>query len=310
MVPLLTEALLQPLFAAHELAQVSALVKAETCSPLARLVDELHTAAYRTGLGNPLFHNDERVIGADEIREFWRDRLSKGTLAVIGHGCGEEELVGAVEEAVGSSYQATGTGVDTTKGGVNVTSKFHGDSARANGAGFQGVAIGIDVSRDVFAGRVMAELLNNRPNVRYGSPHSLTAGISAHVDTALFEYSDAAMLGVFIHHSNDAALVNTSAVEVSKVLKQLAANGVDPAQWQRALVQAKSKAVPTERGEWMTQQIAQIGVGAVPVSERETLSGLTKLDPTHVQALSKQAKRAFAVWGNTRVLPYPDDLLI
>lgn len=185
------------------------------------VMDRLHFAAFRHGLGNPLYPQ----IGDLEVQDvlgFADKNLAPGKVALVGYGVGHQELA--------SSASHSWANVNLSKSAPEVVaSKYYGGESFDFGVSphvhyalaFQGAS---QSSSDYFTSLVLSQLLgdNISPSVKYGTNLSLLNGIkNAEANTFSLSYSDAGLLGVYLK-ADDSAAVSAAVKEAVKVLKDVA----------------------------------------------------------------------------------------
>lgn len=159
-----------------------------------RAIDLLHAAAYRKGLGNALFANENTVrdINDDVLQAYINNNFIPSRAAIVGLGVDHQLLLDA------AGYVQLRSGTETS-----APSKFHSDDARVNEStewatvaiGTEGAALsnpkealafavlqqvaGVNSSSITGLGKVVAGALGN-------SPHAVTALNASYTDSGLF----------------------------------------------------------------------------------------------------------------------------
>jgi predicted Zn-dependent peptidase len=248
------------------------------------------------------------------VAEFLQERIKEGAVSVVGYGVDHDTLVESVESAF-AGFESIGTGVNTVPASV-----FHaGDVRVAHGGSDQYLAIAVDSSTNVHAGRVLAELLNADPSVAWGNSHGVFGPYiskhNVHASAVSLNYSDAALVAV-VFKGKDAHAVRSMVKESFKdVFSKIARSGegIADADWTRAVNRARMNLVlerETRDGRMKAWE-AQMGMGGSVVNLGEGLAGIEQVTKQQVVDVVKKALSghvATAAVGNTRVLPYAQDL--
>ncbi|RKP13005.1 Metalloenzyme, LuxS/M16 peptidase-like protein [Piptocephalis cylindrospora] len=304
----LSESILHPRFAHHELAAVQRLVAAETAqamaSPEALLTDILHRAAYRSGLGNSLYAHQS--LNEEQVKNYLGSRSSAG-ISVVANGADHATLSSLVQEAFNAS---------SISGSASPPSSiFHGGEERSFLPGANHFAIAWDVQNSRAPATILEKLLGSSgPRVRWGEGVSPLASLSTRLaDTTVtalqFTYTDAALLTLATSGPRAAEAAKSAVAELRKV----AEGSITSESLSRAIKTAKMDFVSgRELGPDRALSIASdAGLGVKRVGFADIHSALDSVTAQQVQDLAKsllKAKPATAAVGNLNALPYANDL--
>ncbi|KAJ3020385.1 ubiquinol-cytochrome c reductase core subunit 1 [Thoreauomyces humboldtii] len=321
-VPLLFDNLFNTSFHAYEFLLHRPDVIAETASSLAdptiKVLDTLHQAAFRTGLGNSLFASASAAKGLKRahLQEFAAKHLTADRIAVVGNGVAHEDLKPLVEEAVKKFQDRIAKSSTATK-----ASEFKGSEIRleAGPKSISHYAVAFPsvpfTDAKYPAALVLRAILDGSKRLKWGN-HSGSAGALASASTAntnvtAFEagYSDAGLIGFYIQGpAEDIKGVATKSVSALKGLSSKISD--------EALARAKKVAIVDAEGaltrDAQVQEIAKqvLSNGSI-LSYADLAAAINKVTVEDIQKLVKtavKAKPAVVAYGNLLKLPYADEL--
>ncbi|RKP01805.1 hypothetical protein CXG81DRAFT_5295, partial [Caulochytrium protostelioides] len=325
--PVLVEQIFNPSFQPHEFLDARALVEAETQAALAdpqtKIVDLLHAAAFRGGLGHSLFASHDAVASLTraDLQDFASKYFTAENLAVVGLGVHADDLATQVARSLDTVDIKAGAKA-TAAPAVAHSGEIRVDAGAGHASGYYALGfVAADVAAHSKAAHALAVLrfvLDASGTINRGS----VAGATSLLKPAVVEggaqsarafsaqYSDAGLLGVVLH--GDAARLGAGAQVAVDALKAIAAGRLDAA----ALTRAKKACVvaadgPEARLETLLRagrEVLHAGKVQTPAQLAEAFEAVSASD---VQAVAKTllARRPAAVaLGNVRRLPYSADL--
>ncbi|KAJ1722404.1 ubiquinol-cytochrome c reductase core subunit 1, partial [Coemansia erecta] len=192
-------------FAEHEFREVARLVAFESLSARhnaeTRVLDGLHQAAFRGGLGNSLYALESSpVASGDKVRQYAQSVVVPGRIAVVGTGVDAQELAALVAESPLGSLAASGpagpqAAAAQAVGGVQ--------QVYESAAPVSHYALGF-TTKDAASVQPLAALLNASSRVKWSSSGGstslahLAASSGFGIAPFAFGYSDAGLVGVVV----------------------------------------------------------------------------------------------------------------
>ncbi|KAF9317137.1 ubiquinol-cytochrome c reductase core subunit 1, partial [Podila horticola] len=233
----------QTKFTEHELHSVATEVAAEChlaeSTPEIAVIDALHNAAFRNGLGNSVYAASYSDISTEDLKKFASENFVANKVALVATGVSEAELKSLADSAfshVAAGSAAKAEGAKYYGGDVRVA---HSSSVGHVAVAFQGAAAG---TPDFYTAQVLRSLLGGDRFVKWStsgvSPLSAAAGKIGHgaqISAFNYGYSDAGLFGVYAQASNKDI---TEAAKVAVASLKAAAKSVSADEFKRALAQA------------------------------------------------------------------------
>ncbi|KAI9229871.1 MAG: Metalloenzyme, LuxS/M16 peptidase-like protein [Piptocephalis tieghemiana] len=304
----LSDSVLQPKFAHHELAAVQNQVASETSHALASseslLTDILHRAAYRSGLGHSLYAHQPLTI--EQIKAYLATRSSAG-ISVVANGADHASLSSLVQEAFAEASPSSSPS--------SSPSTFHGGEERAVLPGASHFAIAWDVQHSRTTATILEKLLGSSgPRVRWGEGVSPLASLSSRLaDTSVtalqLSYTDASLFSLAVAGPRASEAAKAAIAELRKV----ADGSISSEALSRAIKIAKMDLVSARESSLdralSIASDAGLGIKRTPLVEAS--SALDSVSAQQVQDLAKsllKSKPATAAVGNPNALPYANDL--
>ncbi|EJD55050.1 LuxS/MPP-like metallohydrolase [Auricularia subglabra TFB-10046 SS5] len=298
-------------FLAHELSEdVLPVVAAEAAeaaaTPAVRALDLAHAAAFRSGLGASLFAPEHAEYAAEDVKAFARSAFSAGNVAVVGTGISAETLSHVFQPALKDAAAAPATRASAYFGGEN--------RAAGPAHGLQTLFVGYGTTAPAAEHAVLAALLSPTPAVKWSagaSPLAQALPRGARVESVLFSYSDAALLGFLVQapRAEDARAAAKAAVDA---LKAAAAKAPSAEELKGAVARARFRAAfAQDTREGLVAALAPGLLGGPSVSLESTLSALSSVNAAAVSkaaATLTKAKPTFVAVGNLHEIPYPDEI--
>ncbi|KAI9102620.1 Metalloenzyme, LuxS/M16 peptidase-like protein [Phlyctochytrium arcticum] len=318
-VPTLIDNLLNKHFYPYELFQTTPAVVEETqtvlSDPSVKVVEALHQAAFRSGLGNPLYASSAAAGGVKRahIQDFASKYFTADRIAIVGHGVSHQDLQPLVEEAL-AKYQLSKSSV-----GTPAPSKFRGGELRFEAGpkseshyavAFPSVGF---TDSNYAASLVLKALLDGAKRTKWGK-NSGTTGLLSQAATentsvAAFEtgYSDAGLVGFYIQGPADEvkAVAQKSLAAFKSIADKASADALTRAK-KIAIVDAE----PSTR-EASLAALAKDAFSGKKASSQQLIDAINKVSAADVQKLAKaaiSAKPAVVAYGNLLKLPYADEL--
>ncbi|KAI8922426.1 Metalloenzyme, LuxS/M16 peptidase-like protein [Powellomyces hirtus] len=302
----------------HQRPHVIEQAAASLADPTTKVLDSLHQAAFRTGLGNSLFATAPAAknLKRAHLQDFAAKYFTADRIAVVGNGVSHNDLKPLVEEALAKfqariSKSSTKTEVSKFKGGeIRIEAGPKSESHFA--VAFPSVAY-TDASYP--AALVLRAILDGSKRLKWGnasgSAGALASAATPKTVVSAFEagYSDAGIIGFYVQGAADE--VKGVAAKSMSALKGLASKVSE-----EALARAKKVAiVDAEAALSRDTQVQEIAKQVFATGNLQTTADLAaainKVTVADIQKLAKSAssaKPAVVAYGNLLKLPYADDL--
>ncbi|KAJ3160179.1 ubiquinol-cytochrome c reductase core subunit 1 [Geranomyces michiganensis] len=323
-VPLLFENLFNSHFYPYEFLQTRPAVieqaNASLADPTVKVLDSLHQAAFRTGLGNSLFATAPaaKALKRADLEAFAAKYFTADRIAVVGAGVSHEDLKPLVEEAVAkfsdriakASSAATVAPSKFRAGEIRIEA---GPKAQAHYAvAFPSVAY---TDAKYPAALVLRALLDGTKRLKWGSGSgsagALSSAATPQTTVTAFEagYTDAGIIGFYVQGAaNEVKGVANKSVAAFKGLASKVSD--------EALARAKKSAIVDAEAalsrDVQVQEIAKsvFATGKV-LTTADLAAAINKVTAADIQKLAKDAtaaKPAVVAYGNLLKLPYSDEL--
>ncbi|KAJ1945294.1 ubiquinol-cytochrome c reductase core subunit 1 [Linderina macrospora] len=294
----------------HEFRDIAKLVAFESLSarssPATRLVEGVHQAAFRNGLGNSLYALESSpVASGDAVRQYAEAALTAGRVAIVGTGIDSAALAAIVSESKLAAIPASSASTLSTP-----ASKFNGGVQQIydSASSVSHYALAFEGAQDASTTRVLANLLSGERRLKWNTGVSPLAKLAAEEGFGLqsfqSSYSDASLVGVVVSAPN--AKIQEAVEKVARTIQtQIASPSAETVQ--RAVAAAKvdvSEALATRAGKRAALAQAAFGRAA---------EATESVDAAAAQAASAAAK-AFkskpvgAAVGLSQATPYVDTL--
>lgn len=306
---LLKKAITGQEFRPWEIADNIPRILAELASvpPQAKVLDLIHRAAFRSGLGNSVFARafDVKKIGSETIQHYACTNLVAENAAVAGCGLAHGSL----------SAFAESLDLKTGSGGNPAPSKYGGGEVRVDEhlplvhTVVASEAPGLN-SADALAYAVLRYALGAGPSVKYGEgsgPLAKVGGDCAAAKALSIAHSDAGLFGIYI-----AAKPASAKQAVESAVKALK-GGVTEQDVARGKAQLKSAILfAADSCQGIVEDLAgQSLLSPSPRTATELAEEVSKISTQQVQqALQKviSGRKSLAAVGNTSYVPYLDEL--
>ncbi|GJJ68558.1 ubiquinol-cytochrome c reductase core subunit 2 [Entomortierella parvispora] len=307
----------QTKFADHEFHAVAEEVAAERSvaesSPEVAVVEALHAAAFRNGLGNSVYASPYADISTEDLKAFAAKNFVANKISLVATGVSEAELKSLADSAF--SHVAAGSASQVE------AAKYFGGDVRVGAAtdaghvavAFQGAAAG---TPEFYTAQVLRSLLGGDRFIKWStagvSPLSAAAGKIGHgaqISAFNFGYSDAGLFGVYAKADHKDI---TEAAKTAVGALKAASKSVSDEEFKRALAQAKFETASRyETRVASTEVLAEQALQGQKVSVSESLAALDKVqvgDVSKFAAKLLNSKPTTVVLGKTSELPYGDAL--
>ncbi|XP_069688022.1 COP9 signalosome complex subunit 1-like [Periplaneta americana] len=283
-------------------------------SPHARLLDLLHKAAYRTGLGNSLFC-PKYLVGShssESLQHYVKSLFTTNRAAVVGAGIQQEDLV----------CFAQNLALESGAGPADIATKYSGGEQRIDAAGsLAHVAVAVEGAslkntKEALAFAVLQYALGTGPAVKWGaSAGSLARAVNAAVA------SEPVAVTAFNASYTDSGLFGFVASSPGKVagqvletaLKQLRSGNLSSGDITRGKNQLKAAILLCDESN--ASLVEEIGVQAVllgnVLSSSAIASVVDSVTDAEVNAAAnkvKSGKLSLAAIGKLNCVPYLDQL--
>ncbi|KAJ2489049.1 ubiquinol-cytochrome c reductase core subunit 1 [Coemansia sp. RSA 2050] len=244
-------------FSEHEFRDIARLVRFEALgareNPQARVLDGVHQAAFRGGLGNSLYALDSSpVCTGDAVREYAQSAMQGGRVAVVATGVDAATLAALVAESKLAGLAGGAAAAAAAAAAADSRARFTGGGHQiyesAAPVSYYALAFGSEPS----AAPVLASLLGAQRRLKWGAGSSPLAklafaeGFSA--ESFSFSYSDAALVGV---------LVSAPSAQIKSAVEKVA--GVIQTSVAKAAPEAVARAVAAVRLDAAEAQATQQG---------------------------------------------------
>ncbi|KAF8984883.1 ubiquinol-cytochrome c reductase core subunit 1 [Entomortierella lignicola] len=306
----------QTKFADHEFHSVANEVVAEVtaaeASPEVTVVEALHNAAFRNGLGNPIYAAPYSEISTEDLRKFAADNFVGNKISLVATGISEAELKNLADSAF--SHVASGSAAATE------ASKYYGGDVRVAhnsslghvAVAFEGAAAG---TPEFYTAQVLRSLLGGDHFVKWStgvSPLAAAAGKigrGTQITAFNFGYSDAGLFGIYAQADHASV---TEAAKAAVASLKAASKSVSAEDFKRALAQAKFETASRfETRISTTEVLAAQAISGQKVNASESIAALDKVQAGDVSKLAAKllsSKPTTVVLGKTSELPYGDAL--
>ncbi|KAJ2559832.1 ubiquinol-cytochrome c reductase core subunit 1 [Coemansia sp. RSA 1933] len=257
----------------HEFRDIAKTVAFESLSartsPATRLVDGIHQAAFRTGLGNSLYAlPSSPVATGDAVRQYAQTALASNRVAVVATGVGAQQLADLVGQSA-LSMLAPQAPLPAS------ASKFVGGTQQIYESASPVSHYALAFAAEPATAPLLASLLGAQKRMKWSTGISPLAKLAASEGIAAeafsFAYSDAGIAGVLV--SAPTAQIKDAVEKVAAVVqKDIATASAEAVQ--RAVAAAKLDAAETMATLKGTQlalaQVALLGQSPVTLESIET----------------------------------------
>lgn len=286
--------------------------------PQMKLLDKLHSSAFRKGLGNSIYCEEHRVYSKDQLSDYINSNFVGEKISIVAIGCNHDELVKSVSVNFGSIPKGSPANVQKQKyfGGeqrIETDAKLTHAALAIEGAGHS--------SKDITTFGILQYLIGSSPFVKRGS-NTISSRINRAVASSTenpftacslnISHSDSGIFGVYtITEPKDSSRALRAVVGELKAISEGKVKNED---FLRARNQLKAGILMTsENKEFLGEDIAnQILSGGTYKSPEEICSNVDSVQLKDVQkaASAFMAKKcSYVVCGDCSSAPYYDELI-
>ncbi|KAJ2580270.1 ubiquinol-cytochrome c reductase core subunit 1 [Coemansia sp. RSA 1836] len=264
-------------FSEHEFRDIQRLVKFESLgareNPVARVIDGVHQAAFRSGLGNSLYALDSSpVVTGDAVRQYARDAVQPRKVAVVATGVDAVTLAALVAESkLAALTDDATTVVDSVK--AKYTGGVHQIYESAAPVSHYALAFASDAA----SAPVLASLLGAQRRLKWGAGGAgplaklaFSEGFS--VESFSFAYSDAALVGVLV--SAPSTLIKTAVEKVATIVQSDVAKASSESVLRAVAATRLDAADAQDTQSGVIRELSKLALGLGPLYTMETVDSV------------------------------------
>ncbi|XP_074648047.1 cytochrome b-c1 complex subunit 2, mitochondrial-like [Tubulanus polymorphus] len=287
--------------------------------PVTQLIEHLHTAAYKSGLGRSLFAPSFMVghYSPEMLQDFVSHNFTSGRMAIVGVGVDHDVLVERAKEFY-TPVAGGGSSAEKTKyrGGearIDTISEFAHVALVSEGAALN--------TKEALALGVVQQALGCGQHIKYGSNtassklnQAAVAVTNNPISASCFNvnYSDSGLFGFIVSGQGE---------DMGKVLPALVAqmravskSGIDEADITRGKNQLKANLhMSIETGTGLVEEMAvqAITTGKITTIEEisQAIDSLTSTDINNIAKKVITGKASMAAIGDLATTPFLDELV-
>ncbi|PVU86234.1 hypothetical protein BB561_006778 [Smittium simulii] len=272
-------------------------------NPHTLVLENLHKAAFRSGLGNSLFASHTSPISSSsEVEEYFNARFGSNSVAVIGTGISSSDLASLVEQTQLSSLSNNAAVSQLSKSKFYQGAEIHVDAS----AEHTHYAIAFQAPNPSTAS-LLAEYLGTNSHVKWCngiSPlGSLSTKLNANISAFSQSYSDVSFVGVNVVASSENIASAVSAT-INQIKSSTNASQLNAAAFERASSSSAMKAAIAS--ETISGQRSTLS-NAIFSSEHKSDAVDANIFASAAASVFAQ-KPTVASVGNTLSVPYLDTL--
>eukprot|EP00111_Clytia_hemisphaerica_P019504 TCONS_00057513-protein len=283
-------------------------------------IENLHKAAYRTGLGNSLYCDDLSlgVYSSTEIAEYAQSNFVGNKMTIVGTDVSHDELVRYANDLFGS--------IQAGDKQVTPQQKYYGGDSRAHTsneftyASLVGEGVGM-FNGDLATYLVLQRILGVGPYTKWGDntqssrlAKAAQAAVSGplSINALNVSYSDSGLFGfnAITSPQNIGAVMKSAVTEIGNISKgQLSTEELE-----RAKTQAKATILMLgeSKDDLLDDLVKQITFNGSYVSPSQAVSSVDKVSVDNIAQAAKKlfaGKSTMSVTGNIATAPYADELM-
>uniref|UniRef100_A0A8D2PBY0 Ubiquinol-cytochrome c reductase core protein 2 n=1 Tax=Zosterops lateralis melanops TaxID=1220523 RepID=A0A8D2PBY0_ZOSLA len=286
-------------------------------NPQVGVLENLHAAAYKNALANPLYCPDYRIgkITSEQLHHFVQNNFTSSRMALVGIGIKHSTLKQVAEQFLNIRSGAGAPGAKAVYKGGEIR-KQTGDNLVHAAVVAEGAVVG---SREADAFSVLQYVLGAGPLVKRGSKltSKLTQGVakatSKPFDVSAFNvnYSDSGLFGIYtISQAADAGEVIKAALNQVKAVAQ---GGVTDADVTVAKNQLKANylmSVETSKGllNEIGSEALVSGTHTSPSAAAQKIDSVATADVVNAAKKFISGKKSMAAAGDLGNTPFLDEL--
>lgn len=300
----------KPAFKPWEVSDNRSRVKLEllVTPPEAKVLDLLHTVAYRDGLGNSLFVDESRInqISNEHLMHFFNEHFSAPRLQITSAGlsiANLNQLVIQVDTEEGKGPQAA-------------KAKYYGGENRVFTANESNAYVAVAAETPGYTKKeyvpyaVLKHVYGNPPPTKYGAGHGLlnkaltSTGVLGVVSGFNVGYSDSGLVGFFL-----AASARNAAQALDGVASAFYKADITDKDVARAKAQLKLSLRTSSEGisvvDTLSRQIGQDNL-ITPQQAIAAVDSVTTADVKQAAKKVAESKLSVVSYGNIASVPYFD----
>ncbi|NXF83174.1 QCR2 protein, partial [Sclerurus mexicanus] len=286
-------------------------------NPQVGVLENLHAAAYKSALANPLYCPDYRVgkITSEQLHHFVQNNFTSGRMALVGIGVKHSDLKQVAEQFLNIRSGAGASGAKAVYRGGEIREQ-NGDSLVHAAIVAEGAAVG---SAEANAFSVLQHVLGAGPLVKRGShvTSKLAQGIakatSQPFDASAFNvnYSDSGLFGIYT--ISQAASTGEVIKAALNQVKAVAQGGVTDADVTMAKNQLKANyLMSVETAQGLLNEIGSeslvSGTHTSPSVVAQKIDSVATADVVNAAKKFVSGKKSMAASGDLGNTPFLDEL--
>ncbi|KAK9243997.1 Metalloenzyme, LuxS/M16 peptidase-like protein [Lipomyces tetrasporus] len=301
----LSDVFAQPTLARHELAEIVApLLKldAKLADAEAAFVasEAINSAAYRKGLGLPLYAQATDSISIDNVRSYKDAAYTKSNLAIVASGTD----INTLSDLVSTYLETAPAGTASTTN----ASTFYGGELRIPSTAGNVLTFGVAAEPSPTF-NVLASVLGGASSIKWSYGASLLSATAGKAYAKVTPYSGSSLLTVTA--TGSPAEIKSAGAAAVDALKTVA-TGVSPEILKKGIAGAKFDALSALEGAAGLASVGEIllSSGSVPAAAK-IISEIESVTADSVKSLAEKIlseKVAAAAVGKVSELPYVDEL--
>ncbi|XP_062444463.1 cytochrome b-c1 complex subunit 2, mitochondrial [Rhea pennata] len=286
-------------------------------NPQVGVLENLHAAAYKNALGNPLYCPDYAIgkITSEQLHHFVQNNFTSARMALVGIGVNHADLKQVAEQFLNIRSGAGSSGAKTVYRGGEVREQ-NGDSLVHAAIVAEGAAVG---SAEANAFSVLQHVLGAGPLIKRGSnvTSKLSQGIAKATtqpfDASAFNvnYSDSGLFGVYtISQAPNAAEVIKAALNQIKAVAQGTITDIDVTKAKNQLKATYLMSVETSEGllnEIGSESLVS-GTHTSPSDVAQKIDSVATADVVNAAKKFVNGKKSMAASGDLGNTPFLDEL--
>uniref|UniRef100_A0A8B9DNW5 Ubiquinol-cytochrome c reductase core protein 2 n=1 Tax=Anser cygnoides TaxID=8845 RepID=A0A8B9DNW5_ANSCY len=286
-------------------------------NPQVGVLENLHAAAYKTALANPLYCPDYRVgkITSEQLHHFVQNNFTSARMALVGIGVKHSNLKQVAEQFLNIRSGAGTSSVKAIYRGGEIREQ-NGDSLVHAAVVTEGAAVG---SEDANAFSVLQHVLGAGPLIKRGSNvtsklyQSIAKATTQPFDASAFNvnYSDSGLFGFYtISQAQDAGQVIKAALNQMKAIAQGSVTDEDVTKAKNQLKATYLMSV--ESAEGLLNEIGSeslvSGTHTSPSVVAQKIDSVSTADVVNAAKKFVSGKKSMAASGDLGNTPFLDEL--
>uniref|UniRef100_A0A8B9EXM0 Cytochrome b-c1 complex subunit 2, mitochondrial n=1 Tax=Amazona collaria TaxID=241587 RepID=A0A8B9EXM0_9PSIT len=286
-------------------------------NPQVGVLENLHAAAYKNALANPLYCPDYRVgkITSEQLHDFVQNNFTSARMALVGIGVKHSELKRVAENFLNIRSGAGVSGAKAVYRGGEIR-KQNGESLVHAAVVTEGAAVG---SAEANAFSVLQHVLGAGPLIKRGSnvTSKLCQGIAKATtrpfDASAFNvnYSDSGLFGIYtISQASDTGEVIKAALKQVKAVAQGSVTDDDVTRAKNQLKATYLMSVETAEGllNEIGSESLMSGTHTSPSVVAQKVDSVATADVVNAAKKFVSGKKSMAASGDLGNTPFLDEL--